>query len=261
MKKKGLLLAPLLLVGLLVSGCGTGFSEIKDEAQKAAAITSLNTATQYADDYVDATFTLKVTAAVLTINFKGVIQITGINSQNPVMLVNVEKTNGDKVFTSYYNGNDVNKATYKRTYDFTFLKQNILKAKLEKDPGAIQLPDILIPSSNYNFFEKFNLTPAQIQTVKQKKTGALKTYLVPVSKQQINSSFGDAGEMTSDLPEDATLFFGITTNEANKVVGLAFEAKLKMENTNVTLVFTLNLKRDGAPSIVAPFTASEMEAF
>lgn len=258
MKRKSLFLVPVLGLGLLLSSCGTGFTEIKDEAQKTAAINALSTATQYTDDYIDATFTLKVTAAILTINLKGVIQISGINSDNPQMLIQVEKSNGDKVFTSYYDGNGT---TYQRSYDFTFLNQKIISASQQKSIGEVEMVDFLVPSNNFNFFEQFNINPALIQTVKQKKSGALTTYIVPITNTELDESFGEAGSMMEQIPNDATLFFGLTLDAQNKMVGFALEAKMKIESANVTLVFQLSLRRNGLTSIDPPFTADEMLNF
>jgi hypothetical protein len=259
MKKNKIILMPMLVLSMLISGCNSSkFVEITDSTTRQEAISALNAATKYTDDYIDATFKMKVSASILTLNFTGVIQVTGFGTDQKEMKLTVSKTTGDTmVYKFYHDGTQ----TYHKMYDLTFVGQTVMNASQARTSGAVQLPSILTPESNYNFFDSLGINSSSVSSVKQKKDKTITTNLIPVSVEQLASVFGEAGGAIRQLPTLSSLYLGLTMNGDQKIVGMAFEAKTNYNNYDVTITMELTLKREGAPTIESPFTPEEIASY
>lgn len=250
---------PMVVLSMLISGCNSSkFVELTDSTKRQEAISALNEATKYTDNYIDATFKMKVSASILTLNFSGVIQITGFGTDQKQMKLTVSKTTGDTmVYKFYHDGTQ----SYHKMYDLTFVGQTVMTASQAKTTGTVQLPSIITPESGYNFFDSLGINASSINSVKQKKDKTVTTNLIPVNVDQLATVLGEAGGAIRQLPTMSSLYLGLTVNSDKKIVGMAFEAKTNYNNYDVTITMELSLKRDGAPTIESPFTTDEIATF
>ena len=117
----------MVVLSMLISGCNSSkFVELTDSTKRQEAISALNEATKYTDNYIDATFKMKVSASILTLNFSGVIQITGFGTDQKQMKLTVSKTTGDTmVYKFYHDGTQ----SYHKMYDLTFVGQTVMTVR------------------------------------------------------------------------------------------------------------------------------------